>query len=338
MKNNLSKLLALVAAPLLMMGCSPGNSGTEDPGPSAASSISPGSASSSSIDEEDPAADSANGLVVATFNTGGGDPVEQRELLAENGVDIFGLQEINYNNIRFINEGVELTNPLPDYTQDPYVDSYFGEAVKFAGGGYGTATVANTKFLDTESTKFYMGNPSAEASKIYEDTFNAYDPRDEKTVEAFQALKEGINGEYLFEPRLFTRVLIEKDGKEIAFYNAHTTWEDVNANGDSIDIRAGQLKQLHEAMKSDTAEYVVAVGDFNINATSEMWIFQDDFTLGNGNNGVWMDTFVVEYDSMNVYSIDNIIVSNNIEIRDIRVVEEPVLSDHLPLIAELELQ
>lgn len=303
-------LCSLIATSFLLVGCNSEDADSED------------------ADSDD--TDSANTLIVATFNTGDGDPAEQRKLLAENNVEIFGLQEIDFDNIRSIDEGVDLLNPMPEYAQEPYTDFYFGEAMRFSGGGYGNAIVANTELKDTSSTKLYIGDPSAEASKLYDEILFAYDPRDQATVDAFQAVgKEGINGEKVYEPRAFSRAVIEKNGEDVAFYSAHLSWED-------FDVRQKQMDDLIQAMKDDPIEYQILVGDFNIYATSEVYKFQDDFTLGNGGDGIWRDTFIEEDDSMNVYSIDNIIVSKNIEVKDIKALDTD-LSDHRPLIATLEL-
>lgn len=261
-----------------------------------------------------------------------GEYEEQRKVMLDNNVDIFGLQEINYDNIRFLDLGIENENPIPYFVKEPYVDFYYGKAVDFAKGSYGLAVISKIKLKDTSTTKLFVGDSSGEASKIFEDVYREYDPTKPKTVKAMEKMiDEGILGKPAIQPRVFTRVVIEKNEKEIAFYNTHLSYEDT-------EIREKQLKELLKAMKNDSAEYVIAVGDFNVSiSTREMDLFRDDFILANGDKGVWIDTFIEKDNNMHTYSIDNIIVSKNIEIKDFKV-ERIELSDHLPLIAELELK
>ncbi len=275
-----------------------------------------------------------NILIVGSYNIDAQKPGQyenQRKIMEDNNVDIFGIQEVNYNNKRFLDLGIENTNPIPEFVQEPYIDYYYGKAVDYAGGSYGIAVISKYKIKDGKTSKLYVGDSSGQASKIFEDIYRQYDPTKPETIEAMQdMLENGILGKDAIQPRIYTRLLIEKDGKEIAFYNTHLSYEDT-------EIRKKQLEELLEAMKNDSSEYIIAVGDFNVSvSTSEMDLFRDDFILANGKDGVWIDTFIEKDNTMHTYSIDNIITSKNIEIKDFRV-EKKELSDHLPLIAELRL-
>lgn len=276
-------------------------------------------------------ANSENILTVATYNINDGNREEQRKLLADENVDIFGIQQINYCNISFLDRGIAKFNPIIDFMKDPYIDSYFGKAVDFAGGVYGVAVISNIKMKDNSDVRLFMGCSSSEAVRKFIEVYRNFNPTKPETKDAMYNMKiKGIGGEMVLEPRVYTRSIIEKNGKEIAFYNTHLSYEDDY-------IRAMQMGQLNGAMKADPIEYKIAVGDFNIFDKNEMDIWKDDFRLANGKDDVWIDTFRIKYDNMHIYSIDNIIVSKNIEIKNVKAVQSD-LSDHLPLIAVLELK
>lgn len=280
--------------------------------------------------------ESDKNLIVGTFNIDAKvqrDTDKQRQYMANNKVDIFGIQEVNYNNKRFADKGVTTYNPLPDFKKAPYKHDYYGNAIDFAGGGYGIATVSALALSDETTTKLAETEQAQKFSKEFETVYKAYDPTKEDTVKAMDAMwdDEGIANKGAMEPRVYTRVVFKKDGKEIAFYNTHMSYE-------TKEIRKKQMEQLQTAMKNDPVKYTIAVGDFNADqSTKEFDLYRKNFNMANGGKGIWYDTFTEEDDTMNINSIDNIIVSKNIEIKSVKY-EKVDLSDHLPLIAELTLK
>lgn len=281
-------------------------------------------------------ADNKNELVVGTYNIDAkvmGNHDEQRELMEKESVDIFGLQEINYNNQRFANENLDNYNPIPFFTKKNYKYSYYGNAVDFAEGGYGIATISKYPLQDESTIKLVLNDISKQYGQQFETTYRNYNPTKKDTVDALDAMWEenGIATQGVMEPRIYTRVVISKDDQKIAFYNTHLSFE-------STEIRKQQMEQIMVAMKNDPIKYQVLVGDFNADQSTKEWdIWRADFNITNGQDHIWYDTFVGEDDDMKVNSIDNIVVSKNIEIKKItRIISD--LSDHVPLIATLELK
>ncbi len=275
-------------------------------------------------------------LTVGTFNIDAkvvGDHVAQRQLMADAGVDIFGVQEVNHDNRRFADKGIASYNPLPDFQQAPFGYVYYGNAIDFAGGGYGIATVSRTALSDESTTKLVSTPEAAQFADEFAQIYRNYDPTKPETVAALDAMGEpgGIAERGALEPRIFTRVVIEHDGRQVAFYNTHLSWE-------SIDLRRQQMEQLRDAMKADPVPYRIAVGDFNADQSrSEFDLWRADFHLANGGDDQWFDTFAGHDESMKVNSIDNIIVSKNVSISGVRALDT-TLSDHRPLVATLSLR
>lgn len=132
------------------------------------------------------------------------------------------------------------------------------------------------------------------------------------------------------EPRYYQRVVFEKNGKKIAFYNTHLSYED-------MELRAQQMQTLKEALDNDSCEYKIIVGDFNADqSTKEFDLFKDEYSISNGKDGKWLDTFNGTDDTMKVNSVDNVIVSKNITINKVQMLDSK-LSDHNPMVVELTL-
>lgn len=131
------------------------------------------------------------------------------------------------------------------------------------------------------------------------------------------------------EPRVFQRMEITKGTKTIAFYNLHFS-------PDSKAIRAKQFAELKEAIKNDSLEYKIIVGDFNADQSyDEFYTFLDEVDMINGYEGTWYDTFNETDTTMKVNSVDNILFTRNMSIKNRHMIETK-LSDHNLLLAELE--
>lgn len=129
--------------------------------------------------------------------------------------------------------------------------------------------------------------------------------------------------------KVLQRVLIEKEGKQIAFYVTHTSWE-------NLDLRRRQISEIIERINSDPTEYKIVVADFNTDQNHyEFSMFLDNFNIANGRDGKWIDTFNGEDDSMKVFSVDNIIVTKNIMITYVDSLHSD-MADHDLLFADLE--
>ncbi|MFV0395358.1 MAG: hypothetical protein ACK5LC_13355 [Coprobacillaceae bacterium] len=127
---------------------------------------------------------SENTLVVGTFNIDVKSPEtdvnDQRKLLSEEGVEIFGIQEVDYNLPRYDEEQYD---PLTDFTKDEYKDSFFGQSVKKGVGGYGNGVVSKYEFIEEEVIPL-VGPDQAEVQNEFTEIYNNYDPNSEETAEA----------------------------------------------------------------------------------------------------------------------------------------------------------
>ena len=126
------------------------------------------------------------------------------------------------------------------------------------------------------------------------------------------------------------RVVIEKEGKQIAFYVTHTSWE-------NNDLRRRQFAEIIERLNSDPTPYKILVADFNADQSLyEYDMFKDNYNIANGKDGVWFDTFNGEDETMKVMTVDNIITTKNITITDVGTYHSD-MADHDLLWADIEL-
>lgn len=286
-----------------------------------------GTTSVSDAQNEDP-----NQLIVATYNIDAKskpDVVAQSKQMAENDVDIVGLQEVDSETIR------NPYNVAEKFTADsPYKDVHFTNCIGFQGGEYGIATVSVYPIEDESEIKLYSDEFAGEdVARELAHAYEINDPNDPSTEEVMDEVSEKDP----VEPRYIQRSLIDVNGKDVAFYNTHLSYE-------NMDLRQKQLDTLKETMDKDDAKYIIAVGDFNADQTTkEFTRFKEAYQLSNGKDGIWMDTYngtddqLGINDQMKVDSIDNVIVSKNIEIEDVHMLQND-LSDHNPLIVTLKLK
>lgn len=263
-------------------------------------------------------------LVVGTFNIDAKsqpDVEAQRDLMAENGVEIMGLQEVDNQTIRNPYDVVE------KFAKDPYVDEYYTNCIGFQGGEYGIAIISQYELQDESETKLFSDLfKGEELANELKEAYANNDPDDPASEEALNAVSE----KGPVEPRYYQRVVFEKNRKKIAFYNTHLSYED-------MELRAQQMQTLKEALDNDSCEYKIIVGDFNATqSTKEFDLFKDEYSISNGKDGKWLDTFNGTDDTMNVNSVDNVIVSKNITINKVQMLDSK-LSDHNPMVVELTL-
>ena len=168
------------------------------------------------------------------------------------------------------------------------------KAIDYGGGEYGIATVAKYDF--TENSETLLDTEAAGPDS---------------------------------EDRVFQRSVFEKEGREIAFYNTHFSYE-------NPEVRVVQFAQLKEALAEDDAEYKIVVGDFNADQyQSEFYTMLESMDMANGYEGVWYDTFNGVDETMKVDTIDNIFVTRNLSIESVEM-DESGLSDHNLFMAELK--
>lgn len=134
------------------------------------------------------------------------------------------------------------------------------------------------------------------------------------------------------EDRAYQNIKINTNNKQkLSIYNTHLAFE-------SVEIRERQINQLLKKISEDNSMYKIITGDFNMDQTHEEWqIFtKKGFKIANGKDDNWFDTFTWRDDTMKIFAVDNIIVSDNIEIKRVDMTVTPV-SDHNLLYADLVL-
>ncbi|MFQ6862449.1 MAG: endonuclease/exonuclease/phosphatase family protein [Beduini sp.] len=138
-----------------------------------------------------------------------------------------------------------------------------------------------------------------------------------------------LNSEGLSEARAWQRIVIDIHGKSAAIYNTHLTHEGKAA-------RRKQLNEILTIMNQDSSVYKILTGDFNTDQEySEIYPMLEAYVTANGYQDKWLDTYNLKNEEMKVYAIDNIIVSRNLEICHVDMVEN-TLSDHNMLYVDLK--
>ena len=131
------------------------------------------------------------------------------------------------------------------------------------------------------------------------------------------------------EGRAYARAEFEKDGKTIAIYSTHLSYE-------NSDIRRQQIETIINAMDADPTPYKILTGDFNTgDSNSEFYPFLRNYNIANGKDDVWLET-IGDTAEGSRREIDNIITTRNIKINTVETVNEG-LSDHYMLYAQCEL-
>lgn len=124
------------------------------------------------------------------------------------------------------------------------------------------------------------------------------------------------------EPRAAQFVQIRLGNNQvITICNTHLSFE-------SIEIRQEQSEEILQNMKVIGGENQVIMGDFNMDQSEEEWeLLKKDYQLANGQRNLWLQTFREPDENMKRASIDNILVSNTIELVETTMIETQ-LSDH----------
>lgn len=181
---------------------------------------------------------------------------------------------------------------VADFVNDNYPYVHFAKGRDFANGGFGVGTTSKYEFI--EQSSFPIESTSSKATKALE------------------------------------RVLFEKDGKQIAFYVTHTSWE-------NTALRKRQIAQILERVRQDDAPYIIMVADWNADQSLyEYAPFMEDFNIANGKNSQWFDTFNGVDETMKVMTVDNIITSKNISIGSVKTYHSD-MADHDMIYADLTL-
>lgn len=179
-----------------------------------------------------------------------------------------------------------------DFVNDNYPYVHFAKGRDFADGYFGVGTTSSLEFQEISSVP--IESTGSKATKTLE------------------------------------RVVVEKEGKQIAFYVTHTSWE-------NNDLRRRQFTEIIERLAADPVPYKILVADFNADQSLyEYDIFKDNYNISNGKDGVWFDSFNGTDDSMKVMTVDNIITTKNINITHVETYHSD-MADHDLMWADIEL-
>ena len=126
------------------------------------------------------------------------------------------------------------------------------------------------------------------------------------------------------------KIVVYIKGKKVSIYTAHLDYTPHTAT-------TSQIADVINLLNSDTNDYKIVVGDFNPDYNSDFDPFVTaGYKICNGKDGVWFETFKTLIGSGYTQSLDNIIVSANIDIIDVKmVVSDDLVSDHNMLYADL---
>lgn len=128
------------------------------------------------------------------------------------------------------------------------------------------------------------------------------------------------------EARVLASADIKTPKKTVHLFNTHLSFEDK-------ETRLNQIKWLNDVLKDKDS--FVLTGDFNIESFDELTSFNGMSAVNTEKNP--LESYIGNDGNNDFFrAIDNILVSNDIELDDITFGETTV-SDHRPLIAEIEL-
>ncbi len=134
--------------------------------------------------------------------------------------------------------------------------------------------------------------------------------------------------------RGYTKAVIEIDGKEVAIFNSHFSLGGVDFRNPSREILIEEMNKY---------EYAILCMDANSGYKEWQQFLDAGYVLGNGHNGEFITTTLKDDDLRNTEdrhfvgsgSIDQILVSPTLEIKNFTSIFNSVYSDHLPITAEI---
>lgn len=130
------------------------------------------------------------------------------------------------------------------------------------------------------------------------------------------------------EKRVYQHGVYEIAGTPLSVYNTHLSFE-------TPALRQLQVAELTAAMHADPIRRQVLFGDFNMDQSRQEWdCFDPALRRANGGASGWFDTFNGRDAGMQSFAIDNILVTPNIQLSQVRVPSR-ILSDHQLLAATL---
>ena len=132
-----------------------------------------------------------------------------------------------------------------------------------------------------------------------------------------------------FLKRVITHVVIEYKGKELSIYNTHLEVKNLN-------VKKKQLDYIYKLLVNDKREKIV-MGDFNLKTNNSVFLDFVDSLEKIGISRVPLDEKTLK---LSRYSreIDHIFISDGFKVKNKQVIKDLEISDHYPVIVELEIR
>lgn len=130
-----------------------------------------------------------------------------------------------------------------------------------------------------------------------------------------------------FTKRVLTNIVIEYKGMEISIYNTH-----LEVDKDKVKIK--QLNRIFSILKNDKRPKIL-MGDFNLKNNNDIF---NKFSSDLNDMGINRVEFNHKTFKESKYSreIDHIFYSDDFKIKNKKVITDLEISDHYPIIVELE--
>ena len=128
--------------------------------------------------------------------------------------------------------------------------------------------------------------------------------------------------------RILTKVVIEYEGKRISIYNTHLEVRNQK-------VKERQLNRIYNIIKKDN-NLIILMGDFNLKNNKEIF---NDFEDLLKEKGLYRVEFNHKTLKISKYKreIDHIFLSNDFKLIDKKVIEDLSISDHYPVMIDVNL-
>lgn len=130
--------------------------------------------------------------------------------------------------------------------------------------------------------------------------------------------------------RILMKASVVFEGKKISVYNTH-----LDASSDDT-ARLAQLDFIKDIIAGDRVKYKILLGDFNVQDVAH-YSRLGNLKSAQGLNGIYHETWNLSQGAWGTGSIDNVLVSPNIDFKKVWMHPNTIGSDHNPLLAELVL-
>ena len=129
--------------------------------------------------------------------------------------------------------------------------------------------------------------------------------------------------------RVLTHAVIEYKGKEISIYNTHLEVRNLN-------VKKRQLNKIYSILKEDSREKIL-MGDFNLKTNKPLFLDFIESLEEIGMVRVPLDEKTLKQ-SRYSREIDHIFISSKFKLKNKQVIKDLDISDHYPVIVELEVE